>query len=156
MVIHYDNLEKLLSALENSQKETLGYFNLPESELEKQYAPGKWTVKQLLHHLADAETVLYERIRRAIAAPNQVIWNFDQDAWCEKLDYVNVPLEMNKPLFESTRNMVIYYAKKYYKSLGGNEFVHSSTGKRTLKDEFEKVAWHNEHHLEQIRQALRK
>ena len=37
---------------------------------------------------------------------------------------------------------------------GRREFVHSETGVRTLKDEFDKVAWHNEHHLEQIEQAL--
>ncbi len=37
---------------------------------------------------------------------------------------------------------------------GQREFVHSVTGVRTLKDEMDKVAWHNEHHLGQIRTAL--
>lgn len=155
MVIHYQNLSELLQALENTQNETLSYFALSEKDLQKQYAPGKWTVQQLLHHITDADTVLYERIRRTIAAPGQVIWNFDQDAWSDNLNYQEVPLAFNKPVYQSVRNMVIYYAKKYYESLGKHEYVHSSTGKRTLRDEFDKVAWHNEHHLKQIRQALR-
>jgi hypothetical protein len=42
----------------------------------------------------------------------------------------------------------------YYEQKGQLEFVHSVTGVRTLKDEFDKVASHNEHHLGQIRLAL--
>jgi hypothetical protein len=52
------------------------------------------------------------------------------------------------------REAIIYYAGRYYESKGHLEFVHSVTGVRTLKDEFEKVADHNEHHLAQIRSAL--
>jgi hypothetical protein len=52
------------------------------------------------------------------------------------------------------RNSIIYYAGAHYESKGHLEFVHSVTGVRTLKDEFDKVASHNEHHLDQIRLAL--
>jgi hypothetical protein len=43
----------------------------------------------------------------------------------------------------------------HYDTDGHREFVHSETGVRTLKEEFEKVASHNEHHLEQIELALK-
>jgi hypothetical protein len=49
---------------------------------------------------------------------------------------------------------MIYYADLYYEEKGHLEFVHSVTGVRTLKDEFEKAASHNRHHLDQIRAAL--
>jgi putative acetyltransferase len=49
---------------------------------------------------------------------------------------------------------VIYYADQYYETHGHLEFVHSVTGVRTLKDEFDKVASHNAHHLAQIRAAF--
>jgi hypothetical protein len=42
----------------------------------------------------------------------------------------------------------------HYQKDGHLEWVHSETGVRTLKDEFDKVASHNEHHLRQIRAAL--
>ena len=49
---------------------------------------------------------------------------------------------------------IIYYAELHYEGDGHLEFVHSVTGVRTLGDELDKVAAHNEHHLEQIRTAL--
>lgn len=146
---------EIIDALTSTKERTLAYFDLPESSLDKSYAPGKWTVRQLLNHMADADTVLYDRVRRVIAEPRQVIWAFDQDRWASELDYTTFPLVINKAIYEATRNSVIYLAEKFYNSHGSNSFVHSETGVRTLKDEFDKIAWHNEHHLEQIEKALR-
>jgi hypothetical protein len=50
---------------------------------------------------------------------------------------------------------MIYHAQMHYEKDGHREFVHSETGVRTLKDEFDKVASHNEHHLQQIELALK-
>jgi len=118
------------------------------------YGPGKWSVRYLLHHLVDSETVLYYRIRRVISEPRQVIWYYDESAWATALNYAEVPLALMRPVFESTRAAVIYYAGRHFERDGHLEFVHSLTGLRTLRDEFEKVASHNEHHLSQIRAAL--
>ena len=147
-----DLLEKLNRTLE----ETTSYFDLPENQLLNTYGEGKWNIRQILHHLTDAETVLYDRIRRAISKPNQVVWGFDQEAWEKGLEYNKFPLHLNKNIYTSVRNSIIYLVDEYYESLGGNEYVHNETGKRMLKDEFDKVAWHNEGHLVQIRIALQK
>jgi hypothetical protein len=122
--------------------------------LERRYAAGKWSVRELLHHLCDAETVLFDRIRRVISEPRPVIWAFDQDAWANRLGYAERPLRVSRNLYEATRAGVLYYAHLHYRPSGHLEFVHSETGVRTLKDEFEKVADHNQHHLDQIRIAL--
>ena len=137
-----------------TKEATTPYFDLPLPELSKSYAPGKWTVQYLLHHMADAESVLFERIRRTIAKPNQVIWGFDQDAWANQLDYSNRSLANSKVLFTAVRIGVIELAEKYYHTHGHHQYVHSETGIRTLKDEFDKVVWHNEGHLKQIREAI--
>jgi hypothetical protein len=144
----------LIRELERTRDETLKYFSLGASDLARTYAPGKWPVRFLLHHLADSETVLYDRIRRALSEPRQVLWAFDQDAWARGLDYSQVPLDISRRVYESVRAATVYYAGLYYEGKGHLEFVHSETGVRTLKDEFDKVASHNEHHLGQIRLAL--
>src|SRR5688572_12316079 len=141
----------LIQDLEKTRDETLRYFALSDTDLSRAYGPGKWSVRFILLHLADSETVLFDRVRRVLSEPRQVLWVFDQDAWARGLDYSRVPLEMARPIFESVRNAIIYYAGQYYDSRGHLEFVHSETGVRTLKDEFDKVAWHNEKHLSQIR-----
>lgn len=144
----------LIKNLQTTGAETLAFFDLPAEDLAKTYAPGKWTVREILIHIADADSVMHERIKRVIAEPKQVIWAFDQDNWCKNLDYRHFPIAISKALFDATRRSIIFLAEQYYASHGQRPFVHSETGLRTLQDEFDKIAWHNAGHLDQIRQAL--
>jgi hypothetical protein len=146
--------QRLIAELERTRDETLNYFSLSDADLQRRYGPGKWPVRYVLHHLADAETVLYDRICRVLSEPRQVLWVFDEGAWAAGLDYSQKPLTLARPVFESLRNTIVYVAGLHYESKGHLEFVHSVTGVRTLKDEMDKVASHNEHHLAQIRTAL--
>jgi hypothetical protein len=144
----------LIRELERTHDETVRYFSLGEADLARTYGAGKWSVRYILHHLADSETVLYDRIRRVISEPRQVIWWYDQDAFAKGLHYAEVPLELSRRVYESVRAANIYYAGQHYEKNGHLEFVHSQTGVRTLKQEFDKIASHNEHHLTQVRTAL--
>jgi len=148
------NAAQFIRDLERTRDETMGYFSLPDGDLARTYGPGKWNVRYVLHHLVDSETVLYYRIRRVLCEPRQVIWYYDEAAWATGLNYAEVPLELMRPVYESTRAAIIYYADRHFEKDGDIEFVHSQSGLRTLRDEFEKVASHNEHHLQQIRVAL--
>lgn len=147
---------ELIISLINTQNETVKYFDLTENDLLKSYGSGKWTIRQILIHLSDADAVLLGRIKRIISEPKQVIWAFSQDLWCENLDYKTFPLEISKATFLANRQATIYLAQKYYNTLGLKEFVHSETGVRTLKEEFDKVALHNQGHIDQIKSALSK
>ncbi len=93
----------LIQDLEATRDETLKRFTLGEKDLARTYAPGKWSIKFILHHLADSETVLYDRIRRVLSEPRQVLWVFDQDAWAKGLNYSQVPLELSRRVYESVR-----------------------------------------------------
>jgi DinB superfamily len=145
----------IVARLEAAKERTLKYFDLSGEQLARSYEPGKWPVSFILHHLADAETVLFDRIRRIISERRQVLWAFDQDAWASGLDYSRMPLDLSRRIYESVRDGVIYQARLHYNRNGHLEFIHSETGVRTLKAEFDKVASHNEHHLEQIDWALK-
>jgi hypothetical protein len=144
----------LIQDLLATRDETLRCFALSEADLIRTYRPGGWSIRFLLHHLADSETVFFDRIRRTLSEPRQVLWVYDQDAWAQGLGYAERPLTLSRPVYESVRNAIIYYAGLRYESHGHLEFVHSVTGVRTLRDELDKVASHNAHHLAQIRTAL--
>ena len=146
--------QMLIAELDRTRDETLRHYSLSERDLAKTYGPGKWSVKFILHHLADAEQVLYERICRTIAEPRPAIMVFQESLWARNLDYSTLPLEISRGMYESVRRAHIYYARRFYENRGQLEFVHSEAGIRTLRQEFDKVADHNEHHLTQIRAAL--
>ena len=145
---------EIIERLERTKATTLKYYELNNEQLRRSYGPGKWTVRYVLHHLTDSETVLYDRIRRVISEPKQVIWAYDESAWAKALDYENVPLELSRRIYSCIRDGIIHHARLHYERSGHLEFVHSQTGVRTLQEEFDKVVTHNEHHLEQIKIAL--
>ena len=143
-----------IELLKITKAKTVSFYDLPESEMYKSYGPGKWTIRQILNHLADTEIVLNERIRRAIAEQHPFVIVFDQDRWNEYLDYSTYPLSLSKQVFSSIRDSIIYLAEKHYMGSGENIFFHTAAGIRTLKQEFDKVAQHNFDHLKQIEMAL--
>ncbi|MGB7622189.1 MAG: DinB family protein [Terriglobia bacterium] len=71
---------QLIEHLEATRGETLRFFTLGAADLARTYAPGKWSIRFILHHLADSETVLFDRIRRVLSEPRPLLWVFDQDA----------------------------------------------------------------------------
>ena len=144
----------LIRELERTRDETLKCFSLDHRDLARTYGPGKWSVRFILHHLSDTETVFLDRIHRVLSEPRPVLSVMDQDAWAKALDYSLVPLDITRGVYESVRNAIIYFAGMHYERNGHLEWVHSVDGVRTLRDEFDKVAAHNENHLRQIRLAL--
>src|SRR5207249_10645964 len=101
---------KIIIQLESTRDRTLQYFDLAEAELARTYGPGKWSIRFILHHLADAETVLNDRIRRTISEPKQVLLVFDQDAWAKRLDYLHLPLDLSRGIYKATRAGLIHLA----------------------------------------------
>lgn len=144
----------LIRELERTRDETLPCFALDQQDLARTYGPGKWSVRYILHHLSDNETVFLDRIHRVLSEPRPTLPVMDQDAWAKALDYSQVPLDIARQVYGATRNAIIYFAQVHYERSGHLEWVHSVDGVRTLRAEFDKVAWHNEHHLSQIRVAL--
>lgn len=141
--------------LKETKNQVLRYYDLSAEELLKSYAPGKWNIRQILVHLTDTETVLLQRIKRTIANPGQRIAAFDQDKWALELEYTHFPLHLSSALFAANRDTIIYLAERFYFEKGDNTYQHMEAGPRTLKDEFDKVLWHCEDHIQHIELALK-
>ncbi len=146
-------LNSLVELLHATRRETLAHFDLPDDDLDRTYGPGKWSVRRILHHLADAEVVLCQRMSRVISGETSVK-GFDQDAWCEGLDYDAEPLPLRKAVYAAVRDLNIHLITKHYDREGHRAFVHTTYGDRTLQQEMEKVALHNQKHVDQISLAL--
>src|SRR3989442_13295894 len=100
----------LIHELERTRDETLQCFSLNHADLARTYAPGRWSVGYILHHLSDSETVFFDRIRRVLSEPRPVLWVMDQDACARGLDYARVRLETSRRVYELVRNAISDYA----------------------------------------------
>src|SRR5271157_869159 len=103
-------------------------------------APGKWSVRQIVAHLADAELVGAHRFRQVIAEENPTIVAFDQDSWTRNLDYTRRKPKQSLETFRRLR------AENYelLKSLPASAFEragnHTKAGRMTLRELVERNA----------------
>jgi len=148
------NKIELLELLLVTRDYTLSCFDGNDHDFQKTYGEGKWNVRQILHHLTDTEYLFLGRLKKIIAEPKQVIWAFNQDDWNNAFAYSTEPLDGKKELYTICRELNYQMIEKYYDEYQNKEFVHSETGLRSLKMEFEKVGLHNQKHIEQIKLAL--
>ncbi len=125
------------------------------AELDYDPAPGKWTVRQILAHLADAEIVAGDRFRRVIAEDNPTLIAYDQDAWARNLNYGRRKISESLDLFRRLRAENYELLKGLPESAFERAGTHSERGRITLRDLLEMYAEHAESHARQL-QAVRK
>jgi hypothetical protein len=117
-------------------------------------APGKWSIRQVIAHVADSEMVGAHRFRQMLAEENPTLIAYDQEAWAKNLDYAR---RKPKQSLESFRRM---RAENYelLKDLPEAAFArvgnHTERGSMTLRDQLEILARHAESHARQM-QAVR-
>jgi uncharacterized damage-inducible protein DinB len=115
-------------------------------------APGKWSIRQIIAHLADAEMVGAHRMRQVIAENNPTLVAFDQDAWTQNLDYARRKPKQSLETFRRVR------AENYelLKELPENTFErtgnHTENGPMSLRRLLEHFANHAESHARQLQQ----
>lgn len=141
--------------LNASMQETLALFDAPSAALEKRYAPGKWSVREILVHLSDTETVLLERLRRIASEDQPVLLAFDQDRWAQNLLYEKRDLKLARNQYESARRCVIELAALLDTNVDLKTGQHSEAGPLTFAQILNKIHAHNTHHLAQANQALK-
>ena len=119
-------------------------------------APGKWSPKEIVCHLADCEIVYGLRYRKIIAEPGGVLVAFDQDAWARSLRYREEPLKHALSLFRVMRDKNVALLKTISRQ-GWNRFGrHQDYGKLTLRQIVLHIADHDENHIARLEQLTGK
>src|SRR5438093_8726316 len=122
-------------------------------------APGKWTIRQIMAHLADSELVGAHRLRLVIAEDNPTLTAFDQDAWTQNLDYARRKPTQSLDTFRRLRAENYELLKDLPESAFDRTGNHSETGPKTLRNLLTHFADHAETHarqLQEIRTEYRK
>ncbi|HEV3200892.1 MAG TPA: DinB family protein [Bryobacteraceae bacterium] len=122
-------------------------------------APGKWTVRQIVAHLADAEMVGAHRFRQVIAEDNPTLIAYSQDAWTANLDYARRKPKQSLETFRRIRAENYELLKGLPESAFERAGNHTENGRMTLRQLLEGYAGHAESHarqLQEIREVYKK
>jgi hypothetical protein len=117
-------------------------------------APGKWTIRQIMAHLADSELVGAHRLRLVVAEDNPTLTAFDQDAWTRNLDYARRKPTQSLDTFRRLRAENYELLKDLPESAFDRVGSHSENGPMSLRSLLEGYAGHAESHARQL-QAIR-
>jgi uncharacterized damage-inducible protein DinB len=125
-----------------------------EAELTRRPAPGKWSVTEILAHLAEDELTSSWRYRQMLERDGVELRGFDQDLWARVGDYASWKpqdaLAMFRLLREANLRMFAHLTPEQWQRHG----VHSERGKFTVRDLCCHMAAHDINHIEQVRRIL--
>src|SRR4051812_25531435 len=117
---------------------------------EKSHAPGKWSARRVLVHLAQAELALTTRVRYAASQTGYTAQPFDQDAWLALDDHADGPTALAAYLALRRLNLALF--KGLTPALRKRTFTHPEYGALTPLWVAEQLAGHDIHHLKQLQQ----
>lgn len=129
--------------------------SLSEEELEKTYRDDSWTVRQLVHHIADSQLNMYQRLKLALTDNLPTVPAFDQDAWAVQPD-TTLPVESSIKMLEGINERIVSLGNHLTEAQLDRTFIHEVNGEITVATKLTKLAWHEEHHLAHIKIALSK
>lgn len=124
------------------------------SKLRKRPAPGKWSVAEILAHLADTELVSGYRIRSILGAPGTPIPAFDQDVWAAAMRYEKRDPRKSFARFCALRENNLALLKSLTPEQWEHHGMHAERGKETVAHIARMMAGHDINHLGQMKRIL--
>jgi len=129
---------------------------LSRKQLAARPAPGKWSITEIVAHLADSEIVLGWRMRLVVGENGAMLQATDQDSWAEALSYLQSDARVALENFRVVRKINLRMLRALPASAWTNYGVHSVRGKETLADIVRLYAAHDLNHLAQVKKIAAK
>ena len=124
--------------------------------LNRQPAPGKWSVAQILAHLGDAEVANSWRYRQILSTNAIPIQAYDQDRWAAAFDYSHRDPRRSLEFFRTLRASNLSLLDSVPRELWDNYGVHEERGNESIAHLVRMIAGHDVNHLRQIEGILGK
>ena len=117
-------------------------------DFERSYAPGKWSARKILVHLAQTELALPTRARFALAEDGYVAQSFDQDLWMPLDDGIDARTALGAYL--ALRKMNLGMWRRLTADQRARRFTHPEFGELSVEWIAAQMAGHDIHHLKQF------
>ncbi len=123
---------------------------LSENQLNTSYRDGGWTVRQVVHHLADSHMNAYVRFKLALTEKGPTVKPYNQEDWAELRDAKTAPVDLSLTLLESLHQRWVLMLNSMKPADFAREFLHPEHGELTLDKNLALYPWHGRHHVAHI------
>jgi uncharacterized damage-inducible protein DinB len=124
---------------------------LDADQLDTPYRPGGWTVRQVVHHLADSHVNSHVRFRLAVTEREPVIRPYQEAAWAELPDARDGDPAMSLELLSGLHRRWVAFLRSLDADAWRRAFQHPESGRITLDTSLQLYAWHGRHHVAHVR-----
>ena len=137
------SLRLLPSALQNA------VYGLTQPQLDTPYREGGWTVRQLIHHIADSHANAYIRTKLALTEDWPTIKPYDQDAWAHLADS-RLPIDGSLAMIAAMHERWVALLESLSDTDFERGYIHPENGRQNLATVLAVYAWHSRHHTAHI------
>ena len=123
---------------------------LSEQQLDTPYRDGGWTVRQLVHHVADSHMHAFARTRFALAEDNPPVVAYDEAAWAELPDMRTMPAEVSLTLLDALHQRWVHTLRATPANDFARTIQHPENGPMTLDSLVNTYSWHGAHHTAHV------
>lgn len=145
--------KKLIEQYKDGYRAVVDALNgATEAELDAHPAPGKWSAREIVHHLADSEMTSAVRLRLLLATDRPTIAGYDENVFARVLHY-DRPIEASLEALKAARRSSAELLDRMSDADWSREGTHSESGRYTMERWLEIYAAHAHNHAEQISRA---
>ena len=131
--------------------------SLTDEKLNTPYRDGGWTIRQVVHHLADSNMSCFSRIKYALTEESPVIKPFEEDVWAILLDAHHFPIEPSLKILEGVHARWAALLGSLDEKDWKRDFFHPQLSKNLkIEEAMAKYTWHCNHHLAHITHTKQK
>jgi len=123
---------------------------LGEAQLATPYREGGWTVRQLVHHVADSHINAWCRFRLTLTEDNPTIRPYEEQLWAELPDGANAPIGISLAILDALHARWAMLLRSLGPEQFSRPFVHPSSGTHDLDWLLACYAWHGAHHTAHV------
>ncbi|MDB4915667.1 MAG: DinB-like domain protein [Gemmatimonadetes bacterium] len=123
---------------------------LTDSQLDTPYRPDGWTVRQLVHHVADSHMNAYARFRLALTEDNPTIKPYEEAKWAELEDARFLPVLVSLDLLDNMHERLVVLLKATPDDAFARTLSHPENGPMTVDALLNVYSWHGRHHTAHV------
>jgi hypothetical protein len=123
---------------------------LSDKQLDTPYRPDGWTVRQLVHHVADSHMNAYTRFRLALTEDNPTIKPYDEAKWAELADARTMPIDVSLVLIDRMHERLVTLLRGTSEGAFQRTVNHPDNGPMTVDSLLTVYSWHGRHHTAHV------